>query len=108
VTDVLLHIIDLSPAGVSGEAIEQRLEYDLRDCDGVLVLYSVASRPSFDEMTDRHSRILRLQKERDDGLLTVLVLGDECDVEGERQIQRQEGEALARHLGFEFVKLSAG
>jgi len=37
----------------------------------------------------------------------MVVVGNKCDLEGEREVSRQEGEALARSFGCKFIETSA-
>ncbi|KAI9865067.1 MAG: Ras GTPase [Trichoglossum hirsutum] len=104
---VTLLSIDFITAGAPDAVLEKRWGSVLRTCEGVLMLYSITSRRSFDEIMGLQSLVWRLREGRGDGLPIILVVGSKCDLESERQISTQEGEAMARGLGCEFMEASA-
>ena len=69
-----------------------------------LVVYSITSRSSFDEVTSIVEQIRRV-KDADD--IPMLVAGNKRDLESERQVMYSEGEALAKQLGAAFLETSA-
>lgn len=69
----------------------------IRDGEGFILVYSITSRSSFSRVKNYFSQIQRV-KEEDEAYALVLV-GNKSDRSNERQISRQEGEALARELG---------
>jgi len=69
-----------------------------------MLVYSIASRQSFDMITTLHEKILDQS-----GLDKVpcVVVGQKCDLTNERRVSRAEGEALAKKLGAAFIESSA-
>src|ERR1700761_2635329 len=55
----------------------------LRTGEGFLMVFSITSRASFDEVRAYHQHILRV-KDRD--TFPVVVVGNKCDLEYERQV----------------------
>lgn len=49
-------------------------------------------------------QILRV---KDKDYFPIIVVGNKCDLEAERQVSKQEGEALARNFGCKFIETSA-
>jgi len=72
--------------------------------EGFLLVYSIASRESFDEINTFHQQILRV-KDKDN--FPMILIGNKCDLEYERQVGMNEGRDLARHLGCQFIETSA-
>lgn len=69
-----------------------------------MLVYSIASRQSFDMIVTLHEKIL------DQGGLErvpCVVVGQKCDLTGERRVTTAEGEALAKKLGAAFIESSA-
>ena len=69
--------------------------------EGFMLVYSVTSRPSFEEITTFQQHILRV-KDKDE--FPMIVVGSHCSQDSERVVSREEGEALARSLGCKFVE----
>jgi Ras family protein len=69
-----------------------------------MLVYSIASRQSFDMVTTLHEKILDQS-----GLDKVpcVVVGQKCDLGNERRVTTAEGEALAKKLGAAFIESSA-
>ena len=108
-------------------------EQYMRTGEGFLLVYSITSRQSFEEITTFQQQILRV-KDRD--YFPIIIVGNKCDLENERQVSRQgqwhvvdwcslqmrfeaekcslltlfvvaEGEDLARNFGCAFIETSA-
>ncbi|WOO77124.1 GTP-binding protein rhb1 [Vanrija pseudolonga] len=71
---------------------------------GYMLVYSIASRQSFEMITTLHEKIL------DQGGLEkvpCVIVGQKSDLANERRVTKAEGEALAKKLGAAFVESSA-
>lgn len=79
-------------------------EQYLRTGEGFLLVYSITSRQSFEEISTFVHDILRV---KDKDYFPMVVAGNKCSLESERQVTRQEGEALARSFGCRFVEVDA-
>mmetsp|Transcript_12433 Transcript_12433/g.16645 ORF Transcript_12433/g.16645 Transcript_12433/m.16645 type:complete len:152 (+) Transcript_12433:99-554(+) len=75
----------------------QRDEW-IRDSDGFLVMFSITSRNSFNQVDEFLDTIARV-KEGDD--CPVLVLGNKCDLEDKRQVSTSEAESKFNHIYME-------
>ncbi|KAJ3115766.1 Ras GTPase [Nowakowskiella sp. JEL0407] len=76
----------------------------MRTGEGFLCVYSITNRHSFDEIRVFYSQILRV-KDRDH--YPIIIVGNKCDLEHERQVSMIEGRELARSYGCKFVETSA-
>lgn len=65
-------------------------EQYMRNGEGFLLVYSIASRESFKEIHYFHQQILRV---KDVAAFPVIIVGNKCDLEFQRQVGR-EGEAV--------------
>lgn len=65
--------------------------------EGFLLVYSITSRSSFEEIRTFHQQILRV-KDRD--WFPVMLVGNKCDLENERVVSKHEGEDLARQFRY--------
>ncbi|KAF2012404.1 ras-domain-containing protein [Aaosphaeria arxii CBS 175.79] len=99
----------------------------IRDGEGFVLVYSISSRPSFDRIRKFHHQIQRVKETSISGSPTypgsplsassvgsggfgptpVMLVGNKCDRVTEREVSTQEGSALAKLLGCDFVEASA-
>jgi GTPase KRas protein len=71
---------------------------------GFLIVYSVASRSSFEAVTNFRDQVLRV---KDEDHYPMIILGNKCDLENEREVPVAEGRELAKQLGAPFLETSA-
>ncbi|KAF2649285.1 ras-2 [Lophiostoma macrostomum CBS 122681] len=100
----------------------------IRDGEGFVLVYSISSRSSFARIQKFHSQIQRVKETSLSGSPTypgsplsasslggsgafgpapVMLVGNKCDRVTEREVSTQEGSALAKDLGCDFVEASA-
>ncbi len=105
-------------------------EQYMRTGEGFLLVYSITSRNSFEEISTFHQQILRV---KDKDSFPVIVVANKCDLEFERQVgmngtyhpliarslttagidhsslshTHAEGRDLAKHFGCRFIETSA-
>jgi GTPase KRas protein len=99
----------------------------IRDGEGFVLVYSISSRASFARIEKFHRQIQRVKESSQSGspsypgspLSTsslgsgsygpapVMLVGNKCDRVTEREVSTQEGSALAKELGCDFVEASA-
>ncbi|KAK4074922.1 hypothetical protein Purlil1_12834 [Purpureocillium lilacinum] len=72
--------------------------------EGFMLVYSVTSRQSFQDIASFRHQILRAKI---GDYVPVLLVGNKCDLEAEREVTTLEGQALARSLNCNFVETSA-
>lgn len=79
-------------------------EQYMRSGEGFLLIYSITSRMSFDEIQTFHQQILRV---KDKDWFPVVLVGNKCDLENERVVGTTEGRDLARGFKSRFLEASA-
>ena len=96
----------------------------IRDGEGFVLVYSISSRSSFARIQKFHHQIQRVKESAGAGSPTypgsplsqtmssfgpapVMLVGNKCDRVTEREVSTQEGSALAKQLGCDFVEASA-
>ncbi|KIJ55034.1 hypothetical protein M422DRAFT_775194 [Sphaerobolus stellatus SS14] len=72
--------------------------------EGFLLVYSVTSRESFQEVETFHRQISRV---KDSEWVPAVIVANKCDLEYERQVSTNEGRELAKRLGCQFIETSA-
>ena len=95
----LLEIYDTTGTGYSGA----RLSF-MREAHGVLCVYSITSRSSFDAITSFRDNVLRVKNEDH---VPMILVGTKCDLEDKRQVSVAEAQELATSFGCPFFETSA-
>jgi GTPase KRas protein len=103
VIDDEVALLDVLDTAGQEEYSAMREQY-MRTGEGFLLVYSITSRQSFEEIMTFQQQILRV---KDKDYFPIIVVGNKCDLDGERQVSRQEGESLARSFGCRFIETSA-
>ncbi|KAI9683559.1 MAG: Ras GTPase [Trizodia sp. TS-e1964] len=96
-------LLDVLDTAGQEEYSAMREQY-MRTGEGFLLVYSITSRQSFEEIMTFQQQILRV---KDKDYFPIIVVGNKCDLEGERQVSKQEGEAAARGFRCKFIETSA-
>ena len=76
----------------------------MREGKGFLLVYNITSRQSFDEIAMLRDKILRA---KDEEKVPIVVAGNKCDLEEQRQVSTQEGQEYAKEIGVPFYETSA-
>ncbi|AEO62336.1 uncharacterized protein THITE_2106402 [Thermothielavioides terrestris NRRL 8126] len=94
----------------------------IRDGEGFILVYSISSRSSFTRIRRFHHQIQRVKESaasspsypgspisaaNQSAPVPIMLVGNKSDRIAEREVSTQEGHALARELGCEFVEASA-
>jgi len=103
VIDDEVALLDVLDTAGQEEYSAMREQY-MRTGEGFLLVYSITSRQSFEEILTFQQQILRV---KDKDYFPMIVVGNKCDLEGERQVPTEEGKALARQFGCKFIETSA-
>ena len=74
----------------------------IKKADGIILMYDITNRESFDTISKWWEDILD-NKEKD---FPIILVGNKTDLENERQVQREEGENIAKELNFKFFEVS--
>lgn len=69
-------------------------EQYMRTGEGFLLVYSITSRQSYEEIMTFQQQILRV---KDKDYFPIIVVGNKCDLEGERQVSK-EGTLHPSHI----------
>ena len=74
----------------------------IKKADGIILMYDITDRDSFKTISKWWKDILD-NKEKD---FPVILVGNKIDLEDERQVQREEGEIIAKEFNFKFFEVS--
>lgn len=100
VIDDEVALLDVLDTAGQEEYSAMREQY-MRTGEGFLLVYSITSRQSFEEITTFQQQILRV---KDKDYFPMVVVGNKCDLESEREVSRQGAYSrLARPSGTNSV-----
>ncbi|KAI4132981.1 MAG: hypothetical protein LQ338_000449 [Usnochroma carphineum] len=108
VIDEEVALLDVLDTAGQEEYSAMREQY-MRTGEGFLLVYSITSRQSFEEILTFQQQILRV---KDKDYFPIIIVGNKCDLDAERQVSRKgkpslQGEDLARSFGCAFIETSA-
>jgi GTPase KRas protein len=75
----------------------------VREGQGFILVYSIASRSTFDRLEVFRQSMMRVKRQKP----IFMLVGNKNDKTYEREVSREEGAALARNFGCEFIETSA-
>ncbi|CCK71752.1 Ras family GTPase RAS1 KNAG_0H03380 [Huiozyma naganishii CBS 8797] len=103
ILDGQVKVLDILDTAGQEEYSAMREQY-MRTGEGFLLVYSVTSRTSFEELMTYYQQIQRV---KDSDYVPVVVVGNKSDLEDERQVSYDEGVALAQQMKAPFLETSA-
>uniref|UniRef100_A0A6B2LKG2 Uncharacterized protein n=1 Tax=Arcella intermedia TaxID=1963864 RepID=A0A6B2LKG2_9EUKA len=74
-----------------------------RGAAGALLVYDITRRETFEHLSTWLEDCLKYSN----GNIVITVIGNKCDLEGNRQVTREEGEEFARKYNLLFLETSA-
>lgn len=89
VIDEEVALLDVLDTAGQEEYSAMREQY-MRTGEGFLLVYSITSRQSFEEILTFQQQILRV---KDKDYFPIIIVGNKCDLDAERQVSRK-GESL--------------
>jgi len=64
----------------------------MKNGQGFVLVYSITSQASFNDLADLREQILRVKDTED---VPMILVGNKCDLEDERKVTKEQGETLA-------------
>ncbi|KAF9294771.1 ras-like protein [Linnemannia elongata] len=103
VIDEEVALLDVLDTAGQEEYSAMREQY-MRTGEGFLLVYSITSRNSFEEISTFYQQILRV---KDKDVFPIILVANKCDLEHERQVSTHEGRELAKQFGSRLIETSA-
>ncbi|KAG0236581.1 Ras GTPase [Actinomortierella wolfii] len=103
VIDDEVALLDVLDTAGQEEYSAMREQY-MRTGEGFLLVYSITSRNSFEEISTFYQQILRV---KDKDFFPIILIANKCDLEAERQVSNHEGRELARQFNSRLIETSA-
>lgn len=85
VIDDEVALLDVLDTAGQEEYSAMREQY-MRTGEGFLLVYSITSRQSFEEISTFQQQILRV---KDKDYFPIIIVGNKCDLDSEREVSRQ-------------------
>mmetsp|Transcript_86867 Transcript_86867/g.106548 ORF Transcript_86867/g.106548 Transcript_86867/m.106548 type:complete len:196 (-) Transcript_86867:127-714(-) len=79
----------------------------MREGKGFLLVYSITSRPTFEECELLREKIMRTKDPEENEVIPMVLVGNKCDLEDQRAVNLNEGQKLAKDWGCAFFEASA-
>jgi small GTP-binding protein len=76
----------------------------INSADGFILVYSIDNKESFESTKTRYERILKLKEGQK---VSIVVVGNKCDLDDKRQVSRNEAEKYCNNNNITFLEASA-
>eukprot|EP01108_Squamamoeba_japonica_P003154 TRINITY_DN25_c0_g1_i1.p1 TRINITY_DN25_c0_g1~~TRINITY_DN25_c0_g1_i1.p1 ORF type:complete len:196 (-),score=104.45 TRINITY_DN25_c0_g1_i1:120-707(-) len=76
----------------------------MRNAEGFLLVFSIVNRPSFDELKTFFGQI---QRAKDTDFMPLVLVGNKKDMEAQRSVSSDEGDAIAKSFQCHYIETSA-
>ncbi|KAF9105122.1 Ras GTPase [Mortierella sp. AM989] len=103
VIDEEVALLDVLDTAGQEEYSAMREQY-MRTGEGFLLVFSITSRNSFEEISTFYQQILRV---KDKDFFPIILVANKCDLEHERQVSTHEGRELAKQFNSRLIETSA-
>ena len=70
---------------------------------GALIVYDITQKSSFDKIES----LLKKLRDNSNNNVSVILVGNKCDLEDNREVLKEDGEELAQKLKIKFMEVSA-
>ena len=88
---------------ISGNEKYQSLPFIfIRQAHGIILMYDITQKNTFNTISNWWKKILD-SKDKD---FPSILIGNKCDLENQREVQKEEGEKIAKELGIKFLEAS--
>jgi len=89
------------------EAYRAMREHLMKIADGMVIIYSITSKESFNSAQRIWDNLQKVERHLQRKGVPVVLVGNKADLEGQRDVSKDEGKQLADRLGCEFEECSA-
>ncbi|EDR25018.1 hypothetical protein, conserved [Entamoeba dispar SAW760] len=75
--------------------------------DGFVLTYSITSKESLEEIKGIYEEIYRVKHKNKNEPIPIIIVGNKCDLENEREVTKEEGMNYADNINCPFIECSA-
>jgi Ras-related protein Rap-1A/Ras-related protein Rap-1B len=76
----------------------------MKNNDGFLLVYSITSPASLDDVRGIYDQIIRVKYRKD---FPLVLVGNKCDLEDDRMVEKETGDDMAKEWSCVFLEISA-
>ncbi|KNC47863.1 Ras-like protein Rap-1b [Thecamonas trahens ATCC 50062] len=76
----------------------------MKNGQGFILVYSITAMATFNDLNDIHEQILRV---KDAETVPMVLVGNKCDLEDDRIVEKEQGDAKAKEWSCTFMECSA-
>ena len=76
----------------------------INSAEGFILVYSIDNKESFESTKSRYERILKLKVGQK---ISIVIVGNKCDLDDKRQVSREEAEKFCKSHKISFMETSA-
>ena len=102
VDDIQCQLEILDTAGQ--DDYQTMLDTWINSADGFILVYSIDNSESFESTKTRYDRIMKLKEGQK---VSIIVVGNKCDLEDKRQVKKEEVENYCKTNNISFLEASA-
>ncbi|KAI1339519.1 ras small monomeric GTPase [Xylariaceae sp. FL0016] len=106
VIDDELALLDVLDTAGQEEYAAMREQYMVNG-EGFMLVFSITSQESLDEIHALHRQILRVKGKQEGEHFPVVLVGNKCDLEHERAVSREKAERSAAEFQCPYIETSA-
>ncbi|KAL9641817.1 hypothetical protein ABK040_011802 [Willaertia magna] len=102
--DIFGIVCNITILDTAGQETYSSLVSDaMNDAEGFILVYSITDKESFEKVKKLREKITMVQ----DNNVPMILVGNKCDLEDQRQITKEEGENLSKEFNCSFIETSA-
>ena len=100
-------LLEVRDATLEGEFPFTKRVKSIRNTKGIVLVYSISSKYSFDKLCDLREQILRIREHLERKTCSMVLIGTKLDEEETREVSFEEGEELAEAFHIPFFETSS-
>ena len=100
-------LLEIRDATLAGEFPFTKRVKSIRNTKGIVLVYSISSKYSFDKLCDLREQILRIREHLERQTCSMVLIGTKVDEEDTREVSFEEGEELAEAFKISFFETSS-
>jgi len=103
------YYLSINDAGTDNFCEELLRDIHIKNSDCFVVLYSIISQSSFQDVTEYLEKIRTIKHSQNgqDQHVPVVLIGNKLDLQEDRKVSESEGQAVAMTFGCDFCEISA-
>lgn len=94
-----LQLINVNPSFVS----EAMKDLHIKTADGIILIYSITNKSTYNDLEQIYEHIIEVRGSTN---FPLIVVGNKCDLESERNVSQDEGKELAEKFNADFIEVS--